>query len=118
MMPTEIRLSLVVAGGGAVAFFCLALLRVLTEGGADLLRLPAVIVVLAAATCLGLWLRPRFARVAAIVVLVLVAALYVTVAVGSGPWWARAGSAVLAAGYVYAMVLVNTDPARRYLEAP
>jgi hypothetical protein len=75
-----------------------------------------VIALIALTVCVGLLLRAPFVRVVAIVVAVVVAALYLLVALGDGPWWACLVSGLLAAGHVYVMVLVNTQPARQYLD--
>jgi hypothetical protein len=115
--PREVWLSTAALGGGAIVFLGVALLRMVAEGGgSDLWRLPVGLAVVALAGCGGLVFRLRFARVAAFVVLLVVAALYLLIALGDGSWWVRLASGVLAAANVYAMVLVNTQPARQYLE--
>jgi hypothetical protein len=114
-MPREIALSLLVLGGGAVLFLALAALRLAGEGGGDLLRLPTVLMIMAVAVCAGLVFRLRFARVVSIVVTLLVAAIYLLLTLGDGPPWVRLISGVLAAAHVYVLVMVNTEPARRYL---
>jgi hypothetical protein len=109
--PIEIRVAIGIIGAGAVIFLIVAMAR-----GVDTLRLPIGAFVVAIAVALGLAARLRFARTVTVVVVMVLALLHVLVALSNGPWWVRAISGLLTAAYVYVAVLVNTAPAREYLE--
>ena len=110
--PTEVKVPLAVVGLGAVLFVVVALLW-----DAQNLRLPIGTGIVAVAVCVGLFMRLRFVRVVTVVVVSLFALIHLLIALSdAAPWWARAVSGLLTAGYLYAAVLVNTEPARHYLE--
>lgn len=110
--PTEVKVCLGVFGAGALLFVAIALLW-----DAQNLRFPIGTGIVAVAVCVGLAVRLRFARVVTIVVASLFALAHLLIALSGGaPWWVRAISGLLTAGYLYTAVLVNTEPARDYLE--
>ncbi|CAM3505365.1 hypothetical protein KIPE111705_11600 [Kibdelosporangium persicum] len=112
--PTEVKVSLGVFGVGAVLFVVVALLW-----DAQNLRFPIGTGIVAVAVCVGLFVRLRFVRVVTIAVAGLFALAHLLIALSDGaPWWVRAASGLLTAGYLYTAVLVNTEPARDYLEQP
>lgn len=110
--PTEVKVPLAVIGLGAVLFVVVAL-----SWDAQNLRLPIGTGVVAALLCVGLYMQVRFARVVTVVVVSLFALVHLLIALSdAAPWWVRAASGLLTAGYLYSAVLVNTEPARHYLE--
>lgn len=110
--PTEVKVALGVIGLGAVLFVATGL-----AWDTQNLRLPIGTGIVAVAVCVGLFFRLRFVRVVTMVVTVLFAIVHLLIALSDAPpWWVRVVSALLTAGYVYTAVLVNTEPARHYLE--
>jgi hypothetical protein len=109
--PLEVKVAAGVTGLGAILFVLVSLAR-----GADTLRLPIGVAIVAVAVCVGLLVRLRFARTITMVVVSVFAVLHLLIALSDGPWWVRVVSGVLTAGYLYVAVLVNTEPARQYLE--
>nr|WP_052478238.1 hypothetical protein [Kibdelosporangium sp. MJ126-NF4]CEL16972.1 hypothetical protein [Kibdelosporangium sp. MJ126-NF4]CTQ91799.1 hypothetical protein [Kibdelosporangium sp. MJ126-NF4] len=110
--PTEIKVPLAVIGLGAVLFVVVALLW-----DTENLRLPIGTGIVAVAVCVGLFMRLRFVRVVTLVVVSVFALIHLLIALSDGaPGWVRAVSGLLTAAYLYSAVLVNTEPARDYLE--
>jgi hypothetical protein len=109
--PLEVKIAAGIVGLGAVLFVVVALAR-----GTDTLQLPLGAGILAVAVCVGLVVRLRFVRTVTMVVVSLFAVLHLLIALSDGPWWVRVASGLLAVGYIYGAVLVNTEPARQYLE--
>ena len=114
--PLEVLLAMLVNGGAALVFVGLAIVRQVTEGGGGLLQVPIYLVILAAvAIALLIW-RPRHVRLLFGIAALLPVLLHLLVAMGNQVWWLRTLSGVLAAAYLYSMVLVNTKPARIHLD--
>ncbi|MBP2324086.1 dolichyl-phosphate-mannose--protein O-mannosyl transferase [Kibdelosporangium banguiense] len=112
--PTEVKVAVGVVGAGALLFILVALFWDSTT-----VRFPIGTGILAVAVCIGLLLRLRFVRVVTMVVVTLFAVAHLVIALSdTAPWWVRAVSGVLTAAYIYAAVVVNTEPARHYLETP
>ncbi|MET0234936.1 MAG: hypothetical protein ABW224_09885 [Kibdelosporangium sp.] len=110
--PAEVRVAIGIVGLGGLLFILVSLLWDATS-----LRFPIGTGILAVAVCVGLLIRLRFARIVTLVVVTLFAVAHLLIALSDGaPWWVRAVSGILAAAYVYAAVVVNTEPARHYLE--
>jgi hypothetical protein len=110
--PTEVKVAVAIVGLGALVFVAVALLWDSTS-----LRFPIGTGILAVAVCVGLLVRLRFARMITMVVVTLFAVVHLVIALSdTAPWWVRAVSGVLTAAYIYAAVVVNTEPARHYLE--
>lgn len=113
--PIEVRLAMLITGGAALVFLVVAIIRQLTEGGAGLLLVPIYLVVLAViAIGLLIW-RPRNVQLVFGIAVLLPVLLHLLVVLGNQVWWLRVLSGVLAAAYVYSLVLVNTKPARMHL---
>jgi hypothetical protein len=109
--PLEIKVSAGLVGLGALIFVAVALVW-----DQQALRLPIGMGILAIAVTTGLLLRLRFVRTITMVVVAIYAVLHLLIALGNGPWWVRVISGLLCAAYIYVAVLVNTEPARQYLE--
>ncbi|TWP50316.1 hypothetical protein FKR81_21720 [Lentzea tibetensis] len=116
--PVEVLVSALVAGGGALLFVIVALVRWQVEGGADVLKAPIAIGLLELLVGAGLMLRIRIAHKVAMGVFVLVGLLHLLIVLADGPVWARVVSGVLSGVHVYGVVLLNTGPARNYLGGP
>ncbi|MFC0108710.1 hypothetical protein [Kibdelosporangium aridum] len=111
--PTEVKVSLGVIGLGAVLFVAVAL-----AWDSQNLRLPIGAGIVALAVCVGLIVRLRFARVVTMVATCLFAVVHLLIALSDAPpSWVRVVSGLLTAAYLYTAVLVNTEPARDYLES-
>jgi hypothetical protein len=112
--PTEVKVAVGVVGLGGLLFIAVALLWDSTS-----LRFPIGTGILAVAVCVGLLVRLRFARMVTMIVVTLFAVAHLVIALSdTAPWWVRAVSGVLTAAYIYSAVVVNTEPARQYLETP
>jgi hypothetical protein len=114
--PLEVRLAMVVCGGAALVFLALAIIRQVTEGGAGLFLVPIYMVILAVVGIFMLFWRPRHVRLLFGIAVLLPVLLHLLVAMGNQVWWLRTISGVLAAAYLYSLVLVNTKPARLHLD--
>jgi hypothetical protein len=109
--PLEVRLSAGIVALGALVFVGVAL-----AWDTQALRLPIGAGILAVAVCVGLVVGLRFVRIVTMVVVLLYALVHLLIAMGGGPWWVRLVSGLLCASYIYVAVLMNTQPARQYLE--
>jgi len=113
--PLEIRLIAVVFGVGGLLFVSGALVwaAVIQDFAVVTVPVADALVGLAAAACLvtGLWL----VRWPAMVWATLVAVVQAVLALGAAPVWLRALCGLLAVAHVYALVLLNTAPARAHL---
>ena len=101
---------------GVIALGALVFVAVALAWDQQALRLPIGAGILAVAVCVGLVLRLRFARTVTMIVMGLFALVHLLIALDGGPWWIRLVSGLLCAAYIYVAVLVNTEPARHYLE--
>ncbi|TDP97147.1 hypothetical protein [Labedaea rhizosphaerae] len=113
--PLEVWLAMGVNAGAALVFLLVAIVRQITEGGSGLLPVPIYLLVLAVvAVALLIW-RPRNVQLLFGIAAVLPVLLHLLVVMGNQVWWLRTLSGVLAAAYLYSVVLVNTKPARMHL---
>ena len=113
--PVEVRIAMALNIAAAVVFLVVAVVRVIVEGGGGLLQVPIYLVVLAGvAVGLLVW-RPRNVQLVFGIAALLPVLLHLLIVLGNQTWWLRTLSGVLAAAYVYSMVLVNTKPARIHL---
>ena len=110
--PVEVKIPAAVIALGAVAFLAVDLVM-----SSDSLRLSVGASILAVAVCVGLLARLRFVRFVTMIVVFVLAVLHLLIALGDAPVWVRLVSGVLTAAYIYSAVLVNTEPARQYLES-
>jgi hypothetical protein len=109
--PLEVKLSAGLIALGAVVFVGVAL-----AWNPQGLRFPIGAGILAVAVCVGLMAGLRFVRVVTMTVVGIFAVVHLLIALGEAPWWVRVISGLLCAAYIYVAVLVNTEPARQYLE--
>lgn len=113
--PPEITVAAGLIGGIGIAFALLAIVRVLGTAAVTSAVTPIVSAVFGAVVAVGLLSGKAIARIGGFAVLVLFAMLHTLIAVADAPWWIRVFSALAAAGYVYAGVLLSTGPAREFL---
>ncbi|AOS62765.1 hypothetical protein [Actinoalloteichus hymeniacidonis] len=118
--PVEVRVAAGTLAGGAALFLLVGLVRWLTEGGFDVVGLPLVVFLAAGSSAAGLFTGRIGLRIFAMVIASLTALLYLQFVLSDGFWWVRVLGGLAAAGAVYAVVLLNTGPARQFfgLEAP
>ncbi|TCP47958.1 hypothetical protein EV191_111163 [Tamaricihabitans halophyticus] len=116
-MPVELRVVALVVFGAGLVFLALGaiLLAVDPHATPASLQPPATAALLGFAVAVGLLFRMRLVWGITVVIVVVFALLHLVIVFSQGQWFARLGSGVLAAGYIYAGVLVNTGPARDYL---
>ncbi|MGX7829376.1 hypothetical protein ACTG9Q_30240 [Actinokineospora sp. 24-640] len=105
--PIEVRAVILIFAVGAVAFVGAGILR-------DAVAFPLLAAIVSGLTAAGLVTRWHPARGVAFVVAALLAVAHTLVVLGPVHWGFRVLSGVLAAGYVYVVVLLLTKPAREY----
>ncbi|SDM89192.1 hypothetical protein [Allokutzneria albata] len=116
--PVELWAILACLVGAELVFLGAGVLRWAAEGGADLLVLPTVLLVLVLVAAASLLTRIRIAKAGATAVAVFAALLHLLIVLGDGPGLARIVSGIVGAAHVYAVVLLNTGPMRKFLERP
>lgn len=114
-LPIETLVALLLIVGGALTFFAEGVVRWLVEGVSTDLTLPVVIAAFETAVAAGVLARMRAMRIIGVGVLAMVVLVHLLIALGGGPWWARAISGMLVVVGCYAAVLLNTGPVRHYL---
>jgi hypothetical protein len=110
--PVEARLATLIGAAGALVFVLMGLIQAQVEGDSALLRFPVVVAVLELLVVGGLAAGLRPARLTAAVLFGLVALVHLLVVLNDGPVWLRLLSGLLSAAHVFAVVLLNTRPAR------
>jgi hypothetical protein len=113
--PPEIRLAALLSGVGGLLFLVGARAWGLQVADPRVATVPGVDAVVGLAIGAGLLAGFRLAKLPAVVWAVLIAILQVVLALGVAPIWLRILCGLLAAAHVYALVLLNTAPARAYL---
>ncbi len=108
--PLEIRVALGIYLVGAAVFIAVGVAR-----GDGAYAFPIIAGVLACLAAAGLWTRWQWAGQAAFLVSAVVALGHLLIVLDPVHWALRVLSGVLAAGHLYAGVLVMTKPAREYL---
>lgn len=110
--PVEIRLAAGLLVGGSVLFVLGALLRIPEVGSSEgLFLLPLLQLALFIGIGGGLLLGKRLARISGVILALLFALLHLSVALQGLAIWVRVLGGVIAAGLIYAAVLLNTRPA-------
>ncbi|WNV89658.1 hypothetical protein [Umezawaea sp. Da 62-37] len=115
-VPPEVLIASLVAGGGALLFLLVGVIRWQVDGDAGWVRFPVIVAVLELVIAAGLFVGFRPARITAIIVFLLLALLHLLSALNTGPVWARVIAGVLSAAHVYGVVLLNTAPALVHLK--
>ncbi|WP_016697346.1 hypothetical protein [Actinoalloteichus spitiensis] len=112
--PLEVRVSIGVLSGGGLLFLVLGLVRLVTEGGSDIMVLPTMITMLVLAASVSIYAGRPSLRALGLAGATLAGLLYLLLAMSDGPWWLTVVGLLLAASAFYTLVLLNTGPARRY----
>jgi hypothetical protein len=109
----DVRVAAALIGGAGVVWLVESLFR-LSGQPANILYVPIVALVLEGAAAWVVLVGHRVLRPGALVVAVLGALLHMVILLGDGPLWTRIVSGVLAAGQIYALVVLNTKPVREH----
>jgi hypothetical protein len=110
--PTEARLATLIGAVGALTFVLMGLIQWQVEDDATWIRFPVVVAVLELLAVGGLVAGLRPARLTAAFVFGLVALIHLLAVLNQGPVWLRVLSGLLSAAHIFAVVLLNTRPAR------
>ncbi|GAA5159797.1 MULTISPECIES: hypothetical protein [Amycolatopsis] len=116
MKRLEVKVTVGLLLGLGLAYLVLGIVIVTTsEASPRTLLLPVASVVLGGLVAGGLVLRMPSARFFGFAVTALLALLHAFLLLASAVLWFKVFSGLLAAGYVYAWVLLNSAPVRRHL---
>ncbi|MCS7478289.1 hypothetical protein ACFFQW_10490 [Umezawaea endophytica] len=115
-VPPEVLIASLVAGGGALLFLLVGVVKWQVDGDAGWVRFPLIVAVLELVVAGGLVIGFRPARITAIILFLLLGLLHLLATLNEGPLWARAITGVLSAAHIYGVVLLNTAPALTYLK--
>ncbi|HVW42713.1 MAG TPA: hypothetical protein VHC18_15310 [Amycolatopsis sp.] len=112
----EVKLAAALLTGLGLAYLVLGIVIVTTsEASPRTLLLPAASVILGGLVAGGLALRMPSSRFLGLAVAALFALLHAFLLLASTVIWFKIFSGLLAAGYIYTVVLLNSGPMRRYL---
>jgi hypothetical protein len=115
-VAVEVKVAVGLLCGLGLAYLLLGVVIVTTsEASPRTLLLPVASVVLGALVAGGLALRMPSSRLLGFGVVALLALLHAFLLLASAVLWFKLFSGLLAAGYIYAGVLLNSGPLRRYL---
>ncbi|MFD7653516.1 hypothetical protein ACFV4N_06010 [Actinosynnema sp. NPDC059797] len=110
--PVEAKVATLIGTAGALAFVLMGLVQAQVESDPTWLRFPVVVAVLELLAVAGLVAGLRPARLTAACLFALVGLIHLLAVLNDGPVWLRVLSGVLSAVHVFAVVLLNTRPAR------
>ncbi|MEV8436662.1 hypothetical protein AB0425_04760 [Actinosynnema sp. NPDC051121] len=110
--PTEAFLATLIGAAGGLAFVLMGLVQWQVEDDPTWIRFPVIVAVLELLAVGGLLAGLRPARLTAAFVFALVALIHLLAVLNQGPVWIRVVSGVLSAAHVFAVVMLNTKPAR------
>jgi hypothetical protein len=110
--PTEAFLAMSIGAAGGLVFVLMGLVQWQVEGDPTWIRFPVIVAVLELLAVGGLVARLSPARLTAAFVFALVALIHLLAVLNQGPVWIRVLSGVLSAAHVFAVVMLNTKPAR------
>jgi hypothetical protein len=114
--PVEVKVAASLLVGVALVYVLLGLVIVVTSDGSPrTLALPLTSLVFGALVAAGIAARNSFARIAGFVVVVLFAIVHAFTLMAGALLWFKIFGGLAAAGYVYAGVLLNSMPLRRYV---
>jgi hypothetical protein len=115
-VAVEIKVAVGLLLGLGLAYLVLGVIIVTTsEASLRTLLLPVASVVLGGLVAGGLLLRMPSSRFFGFAVSALFALVHAFLLLASAVLWFKLFSGLLAAGYIYAVVLLNSGPMRRYL---
>ncbi|MCE6993850.1 hypothetical protein LZG04_03350 [Saccharothrix sp. S26] len=110
--PTEAFLAILIGAAGGLVFVLMGLVQWQVEGDSAWIRFPVIVAVLELLAVGGLVAGLRPARLTAAFVFGLVALIHLLAVLNQGPVWIRVLSGLLSAAHVFAVVMLNTKPAR------
>jgi hypothetical protein len=110
--PVEAFVATLIGAAGALAFVLMGLVQWQVDGDPGWIRFPVIVAVLELLVVGGLVAGLRPARLTAALVFSVVALIHLLAVLNEGPVWVRVLSGVLSAVHVYAVVMLNTRPAR------
>ncbi|MDT7727740.1 MAG: hypothetical protein QOI21_4316 [Actinomycetota bacterium] len=114
--PAEVKVASGLLLGIALAWILVVLIPVLGAGASTrTFILPVISLVLGALVVAGLVLKMPSARIAGFGVTVLLGLLHALGLLSAELWWVKLFSGLAFAGYIYALVMLNSMPLRRYL---
>ena len=112
----EVKVAAALLAGLGLAYLVLGIVIVTTsEASPRTLLLPVASVILGGLVAGGLALRMPSSRILGFGVAALCGLIHAFLLLASTVIWFKIFSGLLAAGYVYAIVLLNSGPMRRYL---
>jgi hypothetical protein len=115
-VPAEVKIASGLLLGIAVAWILVVLIPVLDAGASNrTFILPVISLVLGGLVVAGLVLKMPSARIAGFGVTVLLGLLHALGLLSAELWWVKLFSGLAFAGYIYALVMLNSMPLRRYL---
>jgi hypothetical protein len=109
---TEVFLATLVGAAGGLVFVLMGLIQWQVEDDSTWIRFPVIVAVLELLAVGGLVAGLRPARLTAAFLFGLVALVHLLAVLNQGPVWIRVLSGVLSAAHVFAVVMLNTKPAR------
>ena len=112
--PFDVWLCALLVGGAGVIFLVESLIRLFAEGGAGILSVPIVLLVLEGGAAVAILAGTRWARPVVLIIAIIGALVHMVIALGQGLLWTRVVSAILAIAQVYALVALNTKPVREH----
>ncbi|ONI88533.1 hypothetical protein ALI22I_19510 [Saccharothrix sp. ALI-22-I] len=110
--PTEAFFASLIGAAGGLLFVLMGLIQWQVEDDAAWIRFPVIVAALELLAVGGLVAGLRPARLTAAFLFGLVALIHLLAVLNQGPVWIRVVSGVLSAAHVFAVVLLNTRPAR------
>ncbi|MFJ6672638.1 hypothetical protein ACIQMJ_16135 [Actinosynnema sp. NPDC091369] len=110
--PTEAFLAILIGAAGGLAFVFMGLVQWQVEDDPTWIKFPVIVAVLELLAVGGLVAGLRPARLTAAFLFGLVALIHLLAVLNQGPVWIRVLSGVLSAAHVFAVVMLNTKPAR------
>ncbi|WP_433263611.1 hypothetical protein ACQPZF_32695 [Actinosynnema sp. CS-041913] len=116
--PAEVRLAALIGAAGGLLFVLEGLIRWQLDGDGAVVKFPLIVLVLELLAVGGLLARFRPARLTAAFVYGLVGLIHLLAVLNQGPVWVRLLSGVLSAAHIFAVVLLNTRPARLHFGGP
>jgi hypothetical protein len=114
--PIEVKIAASLLLAVALAWVLVVLIPVLgAHASTRTFILPVISLVLGVLVVAGLALKMPSARIAGFIVTVLFGLLHALGLLSAELWWVKLFSGLAFAGYIYALVMLNSMPLRRYL---
>ncbi|MBB5805092.1 hypothetical protein F4560_004860 [Saccharothrix ecbatanensis] len=110
--PPEVALAILIGVVGGLAFILMGAIQWQLDGDPSWIKFPVIVAVLELLAVGGLVAGPRAARLTAAFVFGVVALIHLLAVLNQGALWIRVLSGLISAAHVFAVVLLNTRPAR------